>query len=41
MRRLVKEKCDFLVNIPMHGKIASLNASVAGGLVLFEAAKTH
>ena len=39
MRRLVKEKCDFLVSIPMHGKIASLNASVAGGLVLFEAAK--
>ena len=39
MRRPVKEKCDFLVSIPMHGKIASLNASVAGGLVLFEAAK--
>ena len=39
MRRLVKEKCDFLVAIPMHGKIESLNASVAGGLVLFEAAK--
>ena len=39
MRRLVKEKCDFLVSIPMHGKIESLNASVAGGLVLFEAAK--
>ena len=38
MRRLVKEKCDFLVSIPMHGKIESLNASVAGGLVLFEAA---
>jgi 23S rRNA (guanosine2251-2'-O)-methyltransferase len=39
MRRLVKEKCDFLVNIPMHGKIESLNASVAGALVMFEAAK--
>ena len=39
IRRLVKEKCDFLVSIPMHGKIESLNASVAGGLVLFEAAK--
>lgn len=39
IRKLVKEKCDFLVKIPMYGKIESLNASVAGGLVLFEAAK--
>ena len=39
IRRLVKEKCDFLVKIPMHGKIESLNASVAGALVMFEAAK--
>jgi 23S rRNA (guanosine2251-2'-O)-methyltransferase len=39
MRRLVKEKCDFLVKIPMFGKIESLNASVAGALVMFEAAK--
>jgi 23S rRNA (guanosine2251-2'-O)-methyltransferase len=39
MRRLVKEKCDFLVKIPMHGNIESLNASVAGALVMFEAAK--
>ena len=39
IRRLVKEKCDFLVNIPMHGKIESLNASVAGALIMFEAAK--
>jgi 23S rRNA (guanosine2251-2'-O)-methyltransferase len=41
MRRLVKEKCDFLVKIPMHGKIDSLNASVAGALVMFEAAKSR
>jgi 23S rRNA (guanosine2251-2'-O)-methyltransferase len=41
IRRLVKEKCDFLVTIPMHGQIESLNASVAGGLVLFEAAKVR
>jgi 23S rRNA (guanosine2251-2'-O)-methyltransferase len=41
MRRLVKEKCDFLVKIPMHGKIESLNASVAGALVMFEAAKSR
>ena len=39
IRRLVKEKCDFLVKIPMHGKIESLNVSVAGALVMFEAAK--
>ncbi len=39
IRRLVREKCDFLVKIPMHGKIESLNASVAGALIMFEAAK--
>ncbi|HCV41919.1 MAG TPA: 23S rRNA (guanosine(2251)-2'-O)-methyltransferase RlmB [Bacteroidetes bacterium] len=39
IRRLVKEHCDFLVKIPLHGKIESLNASVAGGLVMFEVAK--
>jgi 23S rRNA (guanosine2251-2'-O)-methyltransferase len=37
----VKEKCDFLVKIPMHGMIDSLNASVAGALVMFEAAKAR
>jgi len=36
IRRLVKEKCDFLVNIPMAGKFDSLNASVAGGLAMYE-----
>jgi 23S rRNA (guanosine2251-2'-O)-methyltransferase len=41
IRRLVKEKCDFLIKIPMHGKIESLNASVAGALVMFEAAKSR
>ncbi len=38
IRRLVKERCDFLVRIPMYGKIGSLNASVAGALVLFHLA---
>lgn len=37
MRRLVKESCDFLVSIPMVGKINSLNASVAAALVFCEA----
>ena len=39
MSRLVEENCDFLVKIPMKGKIASLNASVSAGIVLYEAAK--
>jgi 23S rRNA (guanosine2251-2'-O)-methyltransferase len=39
IRRLVKEHCDFLVKIPLHGRIASLNASVAGALVMYEAIK--
>jgi 23S rRNA (guanosine2251-2'-O)-methyltransferase len=39
MRRLVREHCDFLVNIPLHGKISSLNASVAGALVMYEVAR--
>ncbi|MDP3014354.1 MAG: 23S rRNA (guanosine(2251)-2'-O)-methyltransferase RlmB [Candidatus Subteraquimicrobiales bacterium] len=37
LSRLVKEKCDFLVNIPMHGRISSLNVAVAGAILLFEA----
>lgn len=36
MRRLVKEKCDFLVSIPMKRNFDSLNASVAGALVMYE-----
>ncbi len=34
--RLVKEKCDFLVNIPMVGKVSSLNASVAASIIMYE-----
>lgn len=34
--RLVKEKCDFTVSIPMFGSISSLNASVAAGLIMYE-----
>ena len=37
LRRLVREKCDFLVSIPMAGHVDSLNVSVAAGVVLFEA----
>ncbi len=39
MSRLVKENCDFLVKIPMHGKITSLNASVSAGIVMYEVVK--
>ncbi len=34
--RLVKEKCDYIVSIPMRGDIDSLNASVAAGILAFE-----
>jgi len=34
----VRRRCDLLVRIPMHGKIESLNASVAGSILLYEAA---
>lgn len=37
--RLVKERCDFTVSLPMAGKINSLNASVAAGILMFEVAK--
>ena len=36
MSRLVKENCDFLVRIPMAGKINSLNASVSASIVMYE-----
>ncbi|MBI3962737.1 MAG: 23S rRNA (guanosine(2251)-2'-O)-methyltransferase RlmB [Deinococcus sp.] len=39
LRRLVREKCDRLVQIPMQGKMASLNASVAAGILLYEATR--
>ena len=34
--RLVKDKCDFMVSIPMKGKVDSLNVSVATGILLYE-----
>ncbi|MFB5763484.1 23S rRNA (guanosine(2251)-2'-O)-methyltransferase RlmB [Paenibacillus medicaginis] len=36
MGRLVREKCDVLVKLPMEGRINSLNASVAAGIVMYE-----
>jgi 23S rRNA (guanosine2251-2'-O)-methyltransferase len=39
LRRLVRERCDWLVSIPMRRHVQSLNASVAAGIVLFEAVR--
>ena len=36
IRPLVKRKCDRLFSIPMQGPISSFNASVSGGMILFE-----
>ncbi len=37
MRRLVRQSCDFLLRLPMRGKIESLNAAVAGSIALYMA----
>ncbi len=34
--RIVKQNCDFVVKMPMIGNVSSLNASVAGGILLYE-----
>ena len=39
MGRLVAERCDFLVSIPMRGKLNSLNASAAAAILLYEAVR--
>ncbi len=36
MNRLVKERCDILINIPMGSGVSSLNASVAGAIIMYE-----
>jgi 23S rRNA (guanosine2251-2'-O)-methyltransferase len=36
LRRLVREKCDWLLRLPMHGQVESLNAAVAGSIALYE-----
>jgi 23S rRNA (guanosine2251-2'-O)-methyltransferase len=36
VHELVRKHCDFLVSIPMLGKVPSLNVSVAAGIVLYE-----
>ena len=39
MSELIKKNCDFIASIPMYGKVNSLNASVATGIIIFEALK--
>lgn len=39
MSKLVKNNCDFIASIPMNGTVNSLNASVATGIILFQAVK--
>lgn len=39
LRRLTRESCDWLVRIPMHGTVESLNVSVAAGVCLFEVSR--
>jgi 23S rRNA (guanosine2251-2'-O)-methyltransferase len=39
LRRLVRERCDRVVSIPMQGAVASINVSVAAGVALFEAVR--
>jgi 23S rRNA (guanosine2251-2'-O)-methyltransferase len=37
LRRLVRDRCDFLVELPMRGRVESLNAAVAGSILLYAA----
>jgi len=40
MRRLTEDKCDYIVSIPLKGKVSSLNASVAAAIVMYEVLKS-
>ncbi len=41
MRKLTEEKCDYIVSIPLKGKVSSLNASVAAAIVIYEVLKNR
>ena len=39
IQNIIKKKCDFIVKIPMLGKLQSLNVSAAAGILIYEALK--
>ena len=39
LRRLVADRCDLIVSIPVRGRVASLNVAAAAAVVLFEAVR--
>ncbi|HOA85135.1 MAG TPA: TrmH family RNA methyltransferase, partial [Bacillota bacterium] len=39
--RLVRQRCDFTVSIPMYGKVGSLNVATAAAVILAEASRQH
>ena len=41
MSRLVSKECDFIAGIPMYGKVNSLNASVASGIMIYEVVRNR
>ena len=41
LSRLTRERCDFLVRLPMYGRVESLNAAIAGSIVLYLARQTR
>jgi 23S rRNA (guanosine2251-2'-O)-methyltransferase len=41
LRPLIRQSCDWLFRLPMHGRIGSLNAAVAGSIALYLAAQTR
>ena len=41
LTRLARERCDFLIRLPMYGQVGSLNAAVAGSIVLYAARQTR
>ena len=41
LKELVRKSCDFIASIPMKGKVNSLNASVAAGIMIYEVLKTR
>lgn len=41
LRPLIRSKCDFTVSIPMEGKVSSLNAAIAGAIILYEIFRQH